>query len=285
MAYDFVVREDKLEQLQIDLTTSANTISGYVDDIYKKIADLNTDWDGEAYQAFVRRSETYRAPLERLTEVLNDFAKLAGNLGTSGNTLIMQVQRLLNVDERDVTSAKSGVQSTSSERAKDANGAYIPTEGDYTERLEIPSNTTLAKGQDCSVIGDALYKDTIKTGEILENEIDYLKAYKTAHMSEIMALPAAQRDATLNYINSQIVQREAIVAKIENATVSGYFKSDGAIYNATSYEETGNVVLGLGVSDQEAVDAAVKTAKDINSDLSELSSIGSVDAYMLDCGI
>lgn len=285
MAYNFVIREDKMDQLQKDLSDASSKVKDYIEDIYKRIADLNSDWDGDVYQSFVRTSEIYKTPLVNLASILDDFSELVGKFGTDGNTLITNVMRLLDVDERGVSRSTVGVTTVSTERAKDSNGAYIPPVSDYGATITIPSDTKLDRGEDCTEIGNAIYDDTVKTRDVLESEIAYFKAYKLAHMNEIMALPEAQREASLQLLNTQIVERECIVAKINVALTCGDWVSDGAIFNATSNEHTGNVVLGLFVSDQDAVDASVKAASEINNDVQKLVTVGSVDAYMADCNI
>ena len=285
MAYDFVIREDKVEQLHTDLTDASTTITGQIEDIYTKIEGLNADWDGDIYQAFVANSETYRIPLQNLVAVIDDFADLIADYGTDGATLITEVSKLLCVDERGVSNTSKGLQDTSSERAKDSSGAYIPPSGGHSESIAIPTDTTLDKGEDCTEIGNAIYQETIKAGEVMNSEITYLEALKTTYMADIMALPPAQRDVALNYLNAEIVARKNVVSQIETATFGDFWQSDGAIFNATSNSETGNMVLGVGVSDQDAVNSSVAAAKKINNSLSDLSSLGSIEAYLADCGI
>ena len=153
----------------------------------------------------------------------------------------------------------------------------IPTESDYQERISIPSNTTLSKGQKCSDIGNGIYDSTVNTGKIIDSEISYLKAYKDAHLAKIQALSEPQRGAALNYLNSQIVQRENIANQISNATQSGTFVTDGAIFNATT-QDWDNWYQG---NDQKALNKAVQVAKQINNDLDNLAAMGSIEAYFI----
>lgn len=286
MAYDFVADAEKLQDMHNDLVNTADNITTFIQDIYTKVNDLNNVWSGSSYDAFKARCESYRTNLEQLPDILNAFAVDLGTLGGDTNTMVVSIKALLDCSNMLVKDGDAGTRTVNtSTRAKDANGAYIPTTGDYSGGISIPYNTTLGEGEDCTTIGDSIYRSTMQTSEKLSDEIADLNAYKEAHLSEIMALPPAQREATLNYINTQIVERQSIIDQINTATTHGYFKNDGPIFNATSNDLTGNVVLGAGVSDQEAVDSSVAAAKSINNNVSELSSMSSIEAYMLDCGL
>ena len=281
MAFNFVIREDKVSDLGTDLRNASDKISEYVTDIYNRIDDLHDVWYGGVYDAFVRESSKYREHLDMLSTLLIDFADIADDLGTKGGSLIGNISLLLDVDGSSVSNTSAGMRAVVSSRSRDYRGVLIPTEANYQESISIPSNTTLSKGQKCSDIGNGIYDSTVNTGKIIDSEISYLKAYKSAHLAKIEALSEPQRGAALNYLNSQIVQRENIANQIDNATKKGAFVTDGAIFNATS-QDWDNWYQG---NDQKALDKAVQTAKQINNDLDKLSAMGSIEAYFIDCGI
>jgi uncharacterized protein YukE len=151
MAFNFVIREDKVSDLGTDLRNASDKISEYVTDIYNRIDDLHDVWYGGVYDAFVRESSKYREHLDMLSTLLIDFADIADDLGTKGGSLIGNISLLLDVDGSSVSNTSAGMRAVVSSRSRDYRGVLIPTEANYQESISIPSNTTLSKGQKCWV--------------------------------------------------------------------------------------------------------------------------------------
>ena len=51
MAYNFVIREDKMDQLQKDLSDASSKVKDYIEDIYKRIADYHYYRNNRQWQA------------------------------------------------------------------------------------------------------------------------------------------------------------------------------------------------------------------------------------------
>lgn len=285
MAYGFVADDAKLTDLKTQLSDASTSIADYTTQIYDIVADLNTVWEGEAYSAFVAKCETYRSSLTRLSEILAAFSEEVSGLGENASTAVTKIKALLSVSGVAVGSSTQGVTSfTDSGRRVDANGTLLPDEPNYDVGIEIPSDTTLDRGEDCTAVGDAIYDSTTETCAQVGEDLATFERYKEMYGDQIMALPEPQRSVVENALNTEIVVRQNVLDQVGAANQNGWFVADGAIFNATSYGHTGNVTIGFQ-SDQSAVNASVNVAQSVNTQLSGLTTPESFVAYLGDLGI
>ena len=285
MAYEFVADDAKLTDLKTQLSEASTSITGYTTQIYDLVKDLNSVWEGEAYNAFAAKCETYRGSLTRLSEILTAFSTELGTLSESTSTAVTKIKALLSVAEVAVGSSTLGVSTHSdSGRRVGANGTLLPDEPNYDVGIEIPSDTTLDNGEDCTAVGNAIYDSTLETCEQVGDDLATFERYKEMYGDKIMALPEPQRSVVENALNTEIVVRQNVLTQVGAANQNGWFVADGAIFNATSYGHTGNVTIGFQ-SDQSAVNASVNAAQSVNTQLSGLTTPESFIAYLGDLGV
>ncbi len=284
MAYGFVADAEKMQELHNDLVNTANEITAFIDDIYSKVNDLNSVWTGGSYDSFKSRCEMYRTSLEQLPDILNAFAVDMGTLSSNTNTMVVSIKALLDCSSMYVRDADVGIRTVKdTSRATDANGAFIPDTGTNDVKISIPTDTKVGtEFWACAEVGDPLYIETTNIQKTVDAEVAKLEAYKKDNAAAINKLPAAQKEALLNYINSEINQRKAVSKQITEATTGAWLGNDGAIFNATSVGLTGNHYVG---GEQKAVDNAVACAKNINNNLKKMSDMSDIEAYVLDCDL
>lgn len=285
MAYEFVADAEKMEELNNDLVNTANEIAGFVEDIYSKVDDLNTVWSGDSYNSFKAKCDSYKVSLNQLPEILNAFAVELGALGGDTNTMVVSIKALLDCSDMTIKDGSAGTRTVQTNtRAKDANGAYIPDNNTYSDVFVIPADTTVgSECWACAEVGDDLYIKALQIEGNVNTETAQLIAYRDANMAAINSLPPAQRDAVLNYLNTEISKRQDVSKKISDATHDALIIGDGALFNCTSYGLTGNSVVGW--TQQSTVDTAVECAQNINKDLRKMSDFSDIEAYMMDCGL
>lgn len=285
MTYGFVADDVKIGDLKKTLSDASTNITDYTEKIYAAVADMNSVWSGDAYNAFSAKCETYRSSLTRLTEILTAFSTELGTLGSSAGSAVTKIKALLNVSGVNVGDSTNGLSSISSnQRATDANGTMLPDSPNYGVQISIPSNTTLSNGEDCTAIGDAIYDSTMQVCEQVSTDLDTFYRYKEQYIDQIMALSEPQRSVVENALNREIVYRENVLKSVGANTQNGWFVADGAIFNATSYDHTGNVV-GDMKGDQHAVNSSVAAAESINTTLSGLTTPESFVSYLGDLGL
>lgn len=285
MAYEFVADAERLEELHNDLVKTSSDISALIEDIYAKVEDMNTVWSGTSYDAFKARCDSYKINLEALPDILDAFAVDLGTYSGDANTMAVSIKALLNCQDVNVVDGARGTRTvTTTTRAKDANGAYIPDTNTFDTKITIPSDTDVGtECWACAEVGDPLYLEALKIQGSVDSEAARLEAYKTKYAAQIAKLPQAQRDAINAYLDSEINKRHNVSDKIADATYGDFWKADGDLFNATSVGLTGNQYVGW--TQQSAADNAVKCAKDINKDLGQMSDVGDIESYVMDCGL
>ncbi len=285
MAYEFVADAEKMQDLHNDLVNTAKDITTFIEEIYSKVNDLNSVWSGDSYDAFKSRCESYRTNLEELPDVLNAFAADMGTLSSNTSTMVVSMRAILDCSDLIVNAATAGISAVQqTTRAKDSSGAYIPDTNTFESKLTIPADTKVGtECWACAEVGDPLYVEALKIQGEVNSELAQLEAYKKANLNAIMRMPEPQRSATLNYLNNEIVSRKSVSGTIADATKGGTWVLDGPLFNCTSVGLTGNQVVGW--TQQSTADDAVKCAKNINKELSQLSDFSDIEAYMMDCGL
>ena len=284
MAYDFCSDAEKINQLKSDLTQTATDLTGLTDDIYTAISDLSSAWEGEAYDAFTAKANGFKGYLTRMSEILNNFATELDKILVVDETATTKIKDFLDCAALIIAGGADGTsEAAAAGRETNSDGTYVTEEGTYERGIDIPENTTVGEEfWGCAVVGDDLYTQAREMRTDLAGEQAALEQYREQHMSEILALPSPQREATLEYIDSEISKRSELISYIDGETHDAFLWGDGALFNSTSYGLTGNSVVGW--TQQSTADAAVAAAQEINTQASQLSDIGAMEGYFMDLG-
>ena len=91
---NFGVDTEQIEALVTKLKANASQIKTIIGNIYTKIDNLNGNgWQGTGYDQFAKECGAYRAALDKVPEVINDFANFfEGKVTSNADTLHSEVQ-------------------------------------------------------------------------------------------------------------------------------------------------------------------------------------------------
>lgn len=272
MSFGFAADTEKISQIKTDLKEAAKEISDYIEEIYTKIDDVGTVWEGEDYQAFQEKAKSYRTSLDQLVETLEAFSAETGTLGEDAGLVVTSIKALLDVSSLQVASG-------SDKTGKVNSLGSLPKNKKYEGGFNIPGDTTV--GDElwaCAQIGDDAYIDALSIGNNISFEIGALEKLKESKY--IKLLPESKQKSVREFIDKQINSREKIEKKINKATKDAAIFGDGALFNCTSYGLTNNSVVGW--TQQSTVNKAVKKMKEINEDLSAISNYADIEAFIYD---
>lgn len=90
--YSYAGDSDNLDELCLYLEQSAHEIDSLIRDIFAKIDELSTVWDGEAYTEFVNNCKSYSEALNGLVALLMAFSKEFNILYIDNDALIDYVE-------------------------------------------------------------------------------------------------------------------------------------------------------------------------------------------------
>lgn len=203
----FVVDDGKLSEMNIEISRVSGLLAQYNQDIYSKIAEMSSAWNGPSYDAFVEKAESYRKEIEELPVLFNLYAEKVGVFSDSASLLIKDIAQLLdfstsiasygidytlqNIDKREYYAAAYRL-----EPAKDATAKQIRKEAEqiYTnlwadietlnaELINITiSQETLTTMLNEGRISQDLYDSSMMQLELQKSEVevcllDYTNAY------------------------------------------------------------------------------------------------------------
>ncbi len=286
--FTWEANEKKLYDLGIEFKAAADLFDTYQKDIYGTIEAMAEDWKGEDYNAFANKSEGYKEAMEGIPAILRALATIFGSMSGNAETARTKIEAFLNVSGVAVTSAYKGYtwSYTSSGYRKDGNGNVLPNSTPKVNgsMLVIPEEMTgdpitgSNGSADAQITGpgDQLYDSAISLQATNAQEIIRLQTYR--EQLAATAGDSEQAAIAIEYIDAQIAARTTLDSQLDAALTHGYTKNDGAIFNITSYEHTGNV------SGDETTTRAYEAAQQINETASQTASMGEMENYLIQCG-
>ena len=73
---NFGTDTSQIKELASKLKTNASEIEKVLENIFNKLKGLNGNgWEGETYESFFNQCKAYKPALDKIPEVINDFAK------------------------------------------------------------------------------------------------------------------------------------------------------------------------------------------------------------------
>lgn len=93
MNYDFGSNSTSLEALQLLVTSEATKVQNAISNIYSTIDSMSADevWDGEVYNAFKTKCDSYKESLDAVVAYLNGYAELVGIVKSATETLAVDI--------------------------------------------------------------------------------------------------------------------------------------------------------------------------------------------------
>ena len=86
---NFGTDTSQIKELASKLKTNASEIEKVLENIFNKLEGLNGNgWEGETYESFFNQCKAYKPALDKIPEVINDFANFFnGTVNQNATTL------------------------------------------------------------------------------------------------------------------------------------------------------------------------------------------------------
>lgn len=198
MAWEYVIDDEKIANIESNLGTASKTLVQYNTDIGTKVTELGECWSGPSYDALVALMEEYKTTLDSIPTMFDQFATTIQTIGTSGTATYNTVKTNLNFDGIGIgtyTPAESESGGLLIDYSLDVS-MYETADDIYDRAKEIESNLYA----DIEIIYNEIRSQQVIL-EALKANLEQVDDPETKALLETMI---AEQEARIAYLNTNL---------------------------------------------------------------------------------